>query len=614
MNTLNAYDQQTIKSSQCILPNIDPFDKSIQQFIHRPDPLSCSENHDVTYLNEFGKIYLNETAAQTLGMDLATIQCVYNAIERYEDDDHILYQPARKVIFPMDVETDFFRVSCTDQLGYVYTNLHAHIAPKNLSIKPEIRSKSQTQYNVYIFGIDSVSRLNGIRMLPKTYKYLTEVMGAFDFQGYTKVGDNTFPNMVPLLTGMHPYSDPSELPFVDPLYDFYDSYPLIWKNFSSTGYVTMFAEDQPLLGTFNYLSKGFNTQPTDHYMRPFWLSIDDSYPVDKFLSPLLLMLENRKVKLGKSSTLCFGSLPKHVILMKYYEYFIKKYNHLPRFAYSWLTELGHSHLNIIQLADDDFVKFIQRLNAENHLENSFFIFMSDHGHRFDSIRTTFIGRIEERMPLVLMTVPKNFENKYTFATKNLRQNTKRLTSPYDIHQTLKDIISSSFMPNDKLNYTNKGISLFKPIPEKRTCTDAGISENYCTCYQSKSVNVTKKSIIRRIGTFIVSEINQLLSKKSRCCKLYLNAIKSAHKKIPPTNLIEHSFFFGLKPINTEMDAGIYTIIIETKPGNGLFEATVDSQNNSALKILGSISRINRYGNQSFCIKDRLLRLYCFCHQ
>lgn len=600
-----------MESSQCILPNIDPFDKSIEQFIHRPDPLSCSENHDVTYLNEFGQVCLNETAVQILRMDLTTIQCVYNIIERYEDDDHILYQPARKVTFPMDIAADFFRVSCSDESGSIYTNLHAHVASKKVSIKSNIRR--QTQYNVYIFGIDSVSRLNGIRMLPKTYKYLTDVLGAFDFQGYTKVGDNTFPNMVPLLTGMHPYANPMELPFVDPLYDFYDSYPLIWKRFSQAGYMTMFAEDQPLLGTFNYLSKGFNIQPTDHYMRPFWLSIDDSYPVDKFLSPLLLMLENRKVQLGKSSTLCFGNLPKHVILMKYYEYFIKEYAHLPRFAYSWLTELGHSHLNIIQLADDDFVKFIKGLNAENHFNDSFFIFMSDHGHRFDSIRSTLIGRIEERMPLLLMTIPKNFKNKYVLATKNLQQNTKRLTSPYDMHQTLKDIISFSFMGEDKPNYTNKGISLFKPIPEERTCADAGISENYCTCYKSKSVNITT-NIIRRMGMFIVSEINKLLSPKSRCHKLNLNSIKSAHKKIPPTNLIEYSIFFGSKHVTTEIDSGVYTVVIETRPGKGLFEATVDYEKNFALRILGSISRINRYGDQSFCIKDRFLRLYCFCHQ
>ncbi|CAI9725818.1 hypoxia-inducible factor 1-alpha-like [Octopus vulgaris] len=134
-------------------------------------------------------------------------------------------------------------------------------------------------------------------MLPKTYKYLTQELGAFDFQGYTKVGDNTFPNMVPLLTGMHPYEESSKLPYVDPSYHFYDSYPLLWKNFSDAGYITMFAEDEPLLGIFNYLSKGFNQQPTDHYMRPFWLALDDTHPSNKFISPFLLMLENHEVQL-----------------------------------------------------------------------------------------------------------------------------------------------------------------------------------------------------------------------------------------------------------------------------------------------------------------------------
>jgi len=56
-----------------------------------------------------------------------------------------------------------------------------------------------------------------------------------------------------------------------------------------------------------------------------------------------------------------------------------------------------------------------------------------------------------------------------------------------------------------------------------------------------------------------------------------------------------------------------TIILETVPGNGKFEATVRHQvQNNHLEVLGYVSRINTYGNQSRCVDNFHMRLYCYC--
>jgi hypothetical protein len=45
-------------------------------------------------------------------------------------------------------------------------------------------------------------------------------------------------------------------------------YPFIWHNFSSKlNYATMFAEDWPQAGTFQYRLKGMKKPPTTHYLR-----------------------------------------------------------------------------------------------------------------------------------------------------------------------------------------------------------------------------------------------------------------------------------------------------------------------------------------------------------
>ncbi|MGR0295442.1 DUF229 domain-containing protein, partial [Klebsiella pneumoniae] len=54
--------------------------------------------------------------------------------------------------------------------------------------------------SVLLIGIDSISRLNLIRTMPKTVKYL-DSNGWVDLRGYNKVDDNTFPNLMAILTG-----------------------------------------------------------------------------------------------------------------------------------------------------------------------------------------------------------------------------------------------------------------------------------------------------------------------------------------------------------------------------------------------------------------------------
>jgi hypothetical protein len=64
-----------------------------------------------------------------------------------------------------------------------------------------IGKETDEQLSIIFLGIDSASRSHALRKLPKSYKYLTEQLNAYDFKGYMKVGLNSFPNMFPLLTG-----------------------------------------------------------------------------------------------------------------------------------------------------------------------------------------------------------------------------------------------------------------------------------------------------------------------------------------------------------------------------------------------------------------------------
>lgn len=63
----------------------------------------------------------------------------------------------------------------------------------------------------------------------------------------------------------------------------------LYFSFGIKGY----AEDVPDVGIFTYRLKGFDQQPTDHYLRTYYV---DAMPMFKFQKPF-----------------CYGSLPRHQV-------------------------------------------------------------------------------------------------------------------------------------------------------------------------------------------------------------------------------------------------------------------------------------------------------------
>jgi len=146
--------------------------------------------------------------------------------------------------------------------------------------------------------------------------------------------------MITLLTGLassRNYQDKSLAPFwgnATSAKGHFDHLPALWKNFSQHDYVTMFAEDHPRYAAFNYNAHGFKKPPTDYYMRPFWLA-----------------MEQQKRFTSKDQR-CYGHVPKHKFLLSYMEDFLEKMqtgNH-SYFAFTFFTLLSHDHINAIKVS------------------------------------------------------------------------------------------------------------------------------------------------------------------------------------------------------------------------------------------------------------------------
>lgn len=445
-----------------------------------------------------------------------------------------------------------------------------------------------------IIGLDSLSRLNFHRQMNKTVDLILNKLNAIEMMGYNKIGDNTYPNLIPALTGYDTNELASSCLF--PENSTYDKCHFIWKTFAKAGFQTAFFEDIGYLGLFNFCRKGFLKQPTDYYIRTLMLEMEKSIATEKKLNVYL----------------CLGGRRPIDVMFEYINKFTSRKINQPSFSFFWSSSMTHDYFNSANLIDDDFSSFLENLSDRKILNKTILFLMSDHGIRWGSFRSTYQGMMEERQPFLSVILPKWFAEKYPEAVGNLNRNRRRLTTHFDLYETLKDLTNPSTISRKIIRSRvqtlletepmPRGISLFLPIPTSRTCENSGIESHWCTCHEKQTISTTDIKV-QTAARFITKQINEMLLPFSQCQNLFLHSIKEATVGTSNDNITKIS--------STKHFIDI-TVRLITKPGGGDFEGTVrmDSQNNTFLT--GTISRTNLYGKQSVCIDDYTMKLYCFC--
>lgn len=238
---------------------------------------------------------------------------------------------------------------------------------------------------------------------------------------------------------------------------------------------------------------------------------------------------------------------------------------------------------------------LQKLQVFN---DTIVIFFSDHGMRFGEIRKYFTGWLEERLPFLYIWLPDSFKEKHPELAENLRINQDRLVSFYDLHITIKHILKlSGGFENELIAVSCPSCqSLFYEVPSNRSCSDAGIDKHWCTCTDFKEIDKSALNL-EKVVKFAIDKLNSELSVHKNCAQLKFKAISSARESVHGTLSID------------------YLISFEVFPSHGQMEATIrcnDAECEKNLTVIGEISRINKYGDQSKCISDAHLRKYCYC--
>ncbi|XP_070390755.1 uncharacterized protein [Dermacentor albipictus] len=578
-------ERYIVDTPGCKIPNFDPFDESVRKYYKKVGRYSCKGKPSfIRLVNGTTPVIDEPSLLTTFKCKPKDVRCTYIEIYRNESvrvpDDAFFFKPEIQLNFGEPLKAEFVHVQCYRGALFHEEYLLLPLLKKDVEERCEqVRHEAGDKgsgLNVLVLGLDSVSRLNFNRHLKETGNYVRDVLRGYELMGYNKVGLNSYPNQTPLLTGLSGNEARNATGG-----KFFDALDFLWKRYAKKGYRTVFHEEQPKYGLYSYVGDGLRHAPTDYYTRHAVMAIDKS-------------------KLKKNSY-CLGPRPPLELYLDYMLSLLEVLDKRPFFAYFWMSELAHDHLNMAGHCDAPLRSALGRLYDSGILNSTVLAFMSDHGLRFGSLRQTYIGRFEDSLPYAFLVFPPWFlQQNPRFATA-LKLNQRRLATHFDMHATLLQLLESG-MPR---TVTRHGQSLLHELPVTRTCADASVPAQFCACVETEAFAVNHPLSLK-VAHFVVASVNTLVGQQlnGKCAPWALKSVLAI--RFYPRGVVAK--------VGNTTDSD-YWVKLSVAPGDALFEAVVRHSvdwKTSTFSLVQQADRLDWYSSHSHCARGSRWEKYCYC--
>ena len=203
------------------------------------------------------------------------------------------------------------------------------------------------------------------------------------------------------------------------------------------------------------------------------------------------------------------------------------------------------------------------------------------------------------MPFYSIILPPSFKSLYPALYANMKANTGVLTSHFDVHMTLKHLLSFPKLP-DKMSY---GQSLFTNIdPQTQTCNQTGIPARYCFCskvYKMPLDFPDSKLVVQEAVNYFNARLKSEEEPRSLCATLRLKEILSMEYTTKSESSVN----------NIDIT---YNVMFRVSPSDATFDVRVQ-KTGTKLRVDPEISRTNLYRNQPACIQLKYPKLAPFCY-
>ncbi|XP_022230852.2 uncharacterized protein LOC111079843 [Drosophila obscura] len=601
--------QYFVRTAQCHIPFVDPFSEDLMK-IYKPQTfVTCSNESDLvttTYdaLQLRYVLHINEQVAQQLLNSTAEeYNCFYEEISYGQQIDTYDKLKADKYftdgyVVPKHVEGMLMECQTAEEPHIVLQRdafMFIQYQPEEPTPTPTPKAKTlgPRKPSVIMYGIDSLSRINLRRTMPKVHKFL-QGPGWYEMQGYNKVADNSFPNLFAILSGYSPDTAKSQVCDTDKSGCF-EELPMIWHYFKNASYMTAYAEDESGSNTFNYLKPGFTEKPTDYYFRPFLRALEAETEVTRLP--------------GGYMRYCMGRRLANRYIYDYCRQFMQRYvQERPIWGMFWTNHYSHDDPFMPSAMQNMVLTDLMDYEADGAFEHTIMIFFADHGTRFGKLRDLKSGFLESRLPMMFIYLPPWFRAEYPSYVRALELNRNRLSSNFDLHNTLKHIIEIGGGPELPKSFDCPTCqSLFYPLPEDRTCAQAAIDEHWCTCQPYRTIS--NLDWADRVAQSVIPLMNEYFVAKNLshlCSNLSLSYVHNTQIKTG----LDISWHDALP----QLEVAVYRTKFKVQQNSADFEATVVFNNvtETAEVKVETISRTNSYKEDSTCIDDKIAKLYCIC--
>ncbi|XP_022229325.2 uncharacterized protein LOC111078777 [Drosophila obscura] len=617
----------------CHVGAVKPLAAAVLPFIQQLRGIVCPRVQLLITETIAGKnyLFLNHSESQLDAccgvQNLSEVNCTYFQLRRKDDFRNTKIE---RKYFNLSRQSRYLEVGSGNQYLWVkcaangesfYNDTLFFVAPPTMEQQP----KPHGRLSVLILGIDSLSHMHYRRSFPQVAEFI-EQLPHTEFWGYNRIGRNTFPNMIRLLSGLSPKELNDSCVSGNKTFD--DCH-LLWDDFKAAGYTTSYGEDSDIYDIFTLNKRGFVRQPTDFYLRPVMQNIRQHTQYEAsgwFGAPSITMS-------------CTGGRLYQDVLHEFIYKLMPHMRRQPTFSLFWQSSGVHDYFNYAQTLDEHYVRILRELHVQGIMNHTLILLMSDHGLRFqgsdsagNGYTQTFQGMEEMSQPLLMALYPEWLGERFPLAMWNLERNAHSLVTTFDLHETLKDVIhlderlSDDQLEKRTLHLANeRGISLFLPIPGERNCTTAQIPGHFCLCFKLRKIS-RKESSVQKAAQFVLDSINGLIKPYAQCQPLRLVKILAAYnlsgrkQKAGTKRPFRASYDRYATQKAAEVDyessdsegRAVHQIRVrlKTRPGEGRFDASVLIK--PQMRLLGPVTRTDKYESKSHCVNDYHIERYCNC--
>lgn len=473
--------------------------------------------------------------------------------------------------------------------AYVFSRFDESVSKKAKTLTSQ-KSINSRPLGILLLVLDSVSKDSANRNLKNTMKYLQDQLSGdypekysvYDFDIANSVARTTRENMVQILYGQNVTSHEKILKGLDLTNAKHIELQkkALWGYFNSIGYVTYFSFDT----IYDYLSKSTGRLiKADHVFNNFWRVAKKVYGYHDHL-------DNQR---------CLGEHNAHFYSMNYTYQFFDNYKNHNRFGYAHITA-AHEDTGNIRTVDDDLKSFLGNLFQlfNNDREDLVVFLIGDHGRGNHELEFDVKGYFENMLPMTFVIMNKELEERLG-SEGNLKHNSKRLMSRYDINLSLKTMGYEPFGGYNQEKYqelkkmypAEDVVSIFhEKISDTRGCSDIGVQDDYCICKEYKSINFNDQDERKILNETINIAETYMKTYHEQCEDIKVVSINSAKK-------------FSLKSIREGWDT-LYFYDIQLQLNyilhiSAIFIAKSKAKENASLKYQGS------YGSSTFFMTNEI---------